>query len=269
MFDRPLTVSIGAAALFLLTALVLRRLRAGRAAAEAERRRAEAAALGLRYQLSTGEPLPGQGPGSAPPAGAHVYSGASAGQAWQASVEVSSGSGRRRSRSPRTRIHFSGPAAAPGRFLVMVPIPPGVKVPGDALPSGDGLLVRLAEKAAESFLDLYVAAYFGAEHRALVNVAGAARPAGPDGLFVLCSDEGLAGRLLDAEGRALLEALRRQEGGPGEQKALQGFGLLVTQAGLVYGCPVALWDPAVLRALAERVARLVLHARGGGSTTFG
>ncbi len=256
-------LAIGLAALAFLLGLILRRAGAGRRAAEADRLRIEAAARGLRYEAATGAPAPGQSPAAAAaPAGAHVFSGSSAGLAWSALVEADlyqRTSGRRRVRVRRTRITFPEVTAAPGTFLLAVALPPGVQVP--ELPAGSGFLAGLAERAAEGVLDLWVDAYFGAGHRALVNVAGAARPAGPPGLFVLSTDQALASRLLGVEGRALLAALDRPAGGPGEQAALQGFGLLVSPAGLTFGCQAALSDPTVLRSVAERVARLAAAAR--------
>jgi hypothetical protein len=242
---------------------MVRRLAGGGRTAEEDRRRAEAAGRGLRYQVVTGGELPGQGPTAAAPVGAQLFSGASAGLAWSAVVEEDldhPGPGHLRERRRRTRITFADLTSMPGTFLMVMALPAGVKLP-PAAPSGSGgLLGRLAEKAGEAVLDLYVQGYFGAEHRALVNVAGAARPAGPPGLFILSTDAALAGRLLDAEGQSLLAGLC-QGGGQAASDALDGFGLLVAPAGLVFGCQQALTDPAQLRGLAERVARLAARAR--------
>ncbi len=264
MFDDLLYVAIGLTLLSFFVGPLLRRLGAGRRTAEAERLRVEAASRGLRYEPATGEAAPGQSPAAAAaPLGAHVFSGSSAGLAWTASVEAEldvDQDGPRRSRSQRTRITFPALAATPGSFLLVMALPPGVKVPPPAAP-GSGLLAGLAARASEGILDLYVTGYFGAEHRPLVNLAGAACPAAPDGLFALSTDAALAARLLDPQGAALLEALHRPEGTRAEQQARRGFGLLVTPAGLLFGCQVALGDPAVLRAVAEQVARVATHAR--------
>ncbi len=264
MFDDLFPIAVGIALLSFFIGPLLRRLGAGRRTAEAERLRVEAASRGLRYEAATREAVPGQSPAAAvAPFAAHVFSGSSAGLAWSASVEATldaDGDGPRRNRSQRTRITFPGLAAAPGTFLLIMALPPGAKLPPPAAP-GSGFLAGLAARATEGLLDLYVTGYFGAEHRQLVNVAGAARPEAPPGLLVLSTDPSLAARLLDPQGAALLEALHQPEGTRAEQQARRGFGLLITPAGLLFGCQVALGDPAVLRGVAEQVARVATHAR--------
>lgn len=220
---------------------------------------------------------PGAGPGAATARGPDSFtiSGTSGLQAWIAEVVAGRTEGAGRQRAPRhhTRLTFPAVRTAPGRFVLVMALPPGVKVP-QAPAHGAGLLGGLAAKAMEAILDLYVTGYFGAEHRALVNVAGAERPPGPDGLFVLSTDPALAVRLLDAEGTSRLTALRdappplapSHDGGrpvaATQPAALAGFGLLATPDGLVYGIQASLREPALVRELAARVARVAERLGG-------
>jgi hypothetical protein len=220
---------------------------------------------------------PGAGPGGAtvPDPDAFTLTGTSGLLAWTAEVVVGrvEGAGRQRAPRHRTRLTFPAVRAAPGRFVLVMALPPGVKVP-PAPALGAGFLAGLAAKAMEALLDLYVTGYFGAEHRALVDVAGAERPPGPDGLFVLSTDPALAVRLLDAEGIARLTGLRdappplapSRDGAPpapaAQSAALAGFGLLATPDGLVYGIQASLREPAQVRDLAARVARVAERLGG-------
>jgi len=240
-----------------LAALVLPALgrrRAVRIAAEEDvRMRAEAAATGLRYERA------GANPGASPAAagampGAQVFSGNTLGHAWTAEVEVFRGEGRGRPRRERTRFTFPTVRADAGRFVLVIGMPPGTRAPpiGEL---GTGMLGRLVAKAAEGFLDLYVTGFFGAQHRALVNVEGADRPAAPDGLWVLSTDPALAAKLLAPANAPLLEALRGVKG------AVAGFGLLATSAGLVFGVQARFLAAAEVREGAARVAPLAEKLR--------
>lgn len=264
MSDTFLLVAFGFLAVSLILGPLLRRLGSGKALAEAEARRVEAAARGVRYELATGAGTPGLSPAATAAApGTHVFSGASLGLQWTAQVEAvldDEQAGPRRTFHQRTRLTFPAVRAAPGAFVLAMALPPGVVVPASPL-AGAGFLAGLAANAVEAMLDLYVAGYFGPEHRALVNVAGAARPEGPPGFLLLATDQGLAARLLDAEGRALLAALPAAGDTPRQEAALRTFGLLATPAGLTFACQVALGDPAELRGVAERVARLAVRGR--------
>lgn len=219
----------------------------------------------------------GSGPGAAgaPDRDAFTLTGTAGFMPFTAEVVVGrvEGSGRQRAARHRTRITFPTARAAPGRFVLVMALPKGVTVPPSPAPGG-GLLAGLAAKAMEAVLDLYVTGYFGEAHRALVNVAGAERPPGPDGLFVLSTDPALAVRLLDAEGAARLAALRDappplapSSGGaparPGAlPAALAGFGLLVTPEGLTYGIQASLREETQVREQAARVARVAERVVG-------
>lgn len=266
----PFAIAFALLAFIIVPLLGLRRQGARRRAAASERLRTEAAARGVQYQGAAGDGTLGQPPASpSTPHGAHLFSGSGGGLPWSATVEgrlAPDGDGRRHNVTQRTRIHFTTPTAAPGRFLLTMALPPTVTIPPVAAP-GAGLLGQLADRAVEGLLDLYVTGFFGAEHRQLVNVAGAARPDGPPGVLVLSTDPALAAKLLDSEGRALLEALHHPGAGPEvslpERRAREGFGLLVTDSGLTFGCQITLGEPDALRVVAERVAGLASHARGG------
>jgi hypothetical protein len=240
-------------AAFVLPALGRRRAMRLREERDVRLRR-EAAAAGLRY--GSGD-APAAGPGAVDAAAhARVFSGSAGMLAWTAEVEVDAdrpGPSNRRSRRSSTRITFGGVRASPGRFVIAMAVPPEVQVP--AVPSGGGLLAKVAAKAAEGLLDLYVGGYFGARHRALVNVEGAERPAAPPGFFVLSTDAPLAGRLLAPEAVALLEGLR--DAVPGQPH----FGLLVAPEGLAWAVPAAVTDTSALKPLAERVAALASKLR--------
>lgn len=217
----------------------------------------------------------GAGPAGAPSPEAFTLTGTSGLLPWTAEVVAGrvEGSGRQRAARHRTRLTFPQVRSAPGRFVLVMALPPGVKVPPAPAP-GAGLLGGLMARAMEAVLDLYVTGYFGAEHRALVDVAGAERPPGPDGLFVLSTDPALAVRLLDAEGAARLAALRdappplapSRDGAPpaaaARPEALAGFGLLATPDGLTYGIQASLREPAQVRELAARVARVAERLDG-------
>ncbi|MBK9516142.1 MAG: hypothetical protein IPO09_02090 [Anaeromyxobacter sp.] len=265
MTDDLFLLALGLTILGFLVPGIVRRLGAGRRAEQAERLRVEAAQRGLRLQVATGEASPGAVPGAvAAPPGALLYSGSSAGLAWTAQVEVDTdpdGAGPRRAWRQRTRLTFPGVAAAPGAFFLAMALPPGVKLPDPAAPGARGFLGKLADQAAEGLLDLYVGGTFGAEHRALVNAAGAARPAGPEGFLVLSTDASLAAGLLDDQGQALLAGLRQAAEGTPAAWAVDRFGLLATSEGLTFACQVGLSEPAALRGVAERVARLAVRVR--------
>ncbi|MFO0693975.1 MAG: hypothetical protein U0230_10500 [Polyangiales bacterium] len=259
MNDTFLYVFVGFVAFTLILRPLLRRHEARRADRRGAVLSAQANAAGLRHELVTDDRAhPGVGVGT------HLFSGTTDGLEWSAAVEVTlgdDGQPSRRSVGQRTRLFFPSLTAAPGRFVLAMSLPEGVQAPRAPDGADGGMLGRLAERAAEEVLDRYVDGYFGPEHRALVNAAGAKRPSGPSDLFVLCTDEPLAARLLDEAGSHRLAALRETVAGLG--RPLESFGLLVSPSGLVVGYQVSLHDASVLALVAERVARLVAHARTG------
>lgn len=257
MNDTFLYVFVGFVAFTLILRPLLRRHASRRAERRGEILSAQAEDAGLRHELVTDERAhAGVGVGT------HLFSGTTEGLEWSAAVEVTlgdDGQPSRRSLGQRTRLVFPSLTAAPGRFVLAMSLPEGAQVPREPTAGDAGMLGRLAERAAEEMLDRYVDSYFGAEHRALVNAAGALRPSGPSDLFVLSTDEPLAARLLDERGIRLLAELR--EPVPGLGRSLEPVGLLVSPSGLVVGYQVSLHDAAVLALVAERVAHLVAHAR--------
>jgi len=249
-----LGLAVAAAVLAALVLPALGRRRAERLRGEEDvRLRGEAAATGLRYERA------GANPGASPAAagatpGAQIFSGNTGGHAWTAEVEVYRSEGRGRPTRERTRFTFPSARAAQGKFVLVIGMPPGTRPP----PLGElpgGLLGRLVAKAAEAFLDLYVNGFFGPQHRALVNVEGADRPAAPDGLWVLSTDPALAAKLLAPANAPLLEALRGVKG------AAAGFGLLATPAGLVFGVQARFLAASEVREGAARVAPLAEKLR--------
>lgn len=181
--------------------------------------------------------------------GVWSVSGSAAGQAWRATLEPAAppprGGARKRTRA-RTRLTLQAPRAAPGRFLLVMPLPPGATFP--LAPPGAGPLGALGRWAVEAGLDVYVADAFGDQHRALVNVEGATPLSGPARHQGLATDAALAARLLDEAGWRLAAALGDEAG------------LLVTAEGLTIHLP-ALPDAAGLAALAGRAAQLAGRAR--------
>jgi hypothetical protein len=194
-----------------------------------------------------------------------LFAGESEGVAWTALVNapLPGSASRSRSKSQSTRITFPSLTTAPGTFVLAMTLPPGTSLPAAPEASGGGLLASLAERAMEGMLDLYVSAYFGTEHRALVNLAGAARPQGPADFMVLSTDPALAARVLDAKGQSLLSALRTLDLRDGVNLASGGLGVLISPTGLTLGCQVGLVDLQKLKFVAERTAQLVVHARRG------
>jgi len=257
---------VAAAALAALVLPALGRRRAARLQAEEDgRRRLAAGAAGLI--LERGGAAPGASPAAAAAsARSLVLSGTSSGLAWSAEVETDPPSEHhaRRTIQHRTRITFPAIRAGAGTFVLVMALPPGAPAPPDTA-EGEGLLASLKLRAVEALLDLYVTGTFGARHRALVNAKGAARPTAPAGLFALSTDASLAAHLLDPEGAARLQALRDVGGGAAGHEipagALSGFGLLATPEGLVYAVQASLHDPALLREVAARVARVAERLR--------
>jgi hypothetical protein len=241
---------VGSLVVFFVVVPLLGRRQAARDAEALQQLGAQASAVGLRHQgvnAATGELL---------------FAGESEGVAWTAQVSAPRPGSASRSRqgTPSTRILFPGLSTKPGTFFLAMALPPGVQLPPPRPPSDGGMLAALADRAIEGVLDLYVAAYFGAEHRALVNVAGAARPPGPAEFMLLSTDPALAARLLDPEGLALLSSLRSAEL-HGIALVNGGVGVLVTPSGLALGCATGLFEPAKLKFVADRAARLVAHAK--------
>ncbi len=243
----------GSLLFFLIVVPLLNRRQVARNAEAMRLMGEQAGALGLKQQ------------GLNAVSGELLFTGTSEGVAWTALVNapLPGATARSRGKSQSTRITFPSLTTAPGTFVLAMTLPPGVSLPAEPPPSGEGLLASLAQRAMEGMLDLYVSAYFGAEHRSLVNVAGAARPPGPPDFMVLSTDPAVAARLLDEEGKALLTSLRTLDLRQGSTLASGGLGVLVTPAGLIVGCQVGLIDPAQLKFVAERSARVVAHARPG------
>lgn len=240
-------------AVFALVALARRRATRRREERDARLRR-DAAAVGIVY--GTGDrPSPTGGPDVAR-AGPRRFSGSARMLSWVAEVETEndrSGPRSRRSRIERTRISFPAIRTAPGRFVFAVALPPGARAP--EIPSGEGLFVKLALKAAEALLDVYVGGYFGPQHRDLVNVEGAERPPAPPGFFVLSTDPSVASRLLAPDAVALLDGLRDVV------KGQPSFGVLATNEGLVWAVPDSVLDVAALKAAADRVGAFAAAVR--------
>jgi hypothetical protein len=241
----------GSLVVFFVVVPLLGRRQAARDAEALQQLGAQASAVGLRHlgvNAATGELL---------------FSGESDGVAWTAQVSAPRPGSAARSRqgNPSTRVLFPSLATKPGTFFLAMALPPGVTLPPPRATTNDGgMLASLADRAVEGVLDLYVATYFGAEHRALVNVAGAARPQGPAEFMLLSTDPALAARLLDPEGLALLSSLRTAEL-HGIALINGGVGVLVTPSGLSLGCGTGLFEPAKLKFVADRAARLVAHAK--------
>lgn len=250
----------GASVLLVLLGRAQRRRR--RAALEA-RLGPEAAVRGIRFHPEGGPPPPAA-VGAAPVPGALVFSGSSRGLAWRAEVEQDPEELRnlRRARHERTRITVAAGALPPGRFVLLMALPQGAKRWEGAAPQGDGFLATIGRKVMDSAVDLYAGAYFGARHRALVNIAGAQVIPGPEGFWVLANDEAAALRLLGGETPRRLAALRAGEDGPFRGKTLHAFGLLLSPEGLTLGCQLAVSDPGTLRELAEWAAGVAEQARG-------
>ncbi len=243
-------LSIASVVLFLVVVPVLRRKQAEKNADAQWKLGEQASALGLRTQganVRTGE---------------MQFAGESEGVTWSANIEAPVHQSNSRNKSQSTRLTYPGLTSAPGTFILAVAFPPGVKVPEMPSMNDGGFLASIAERAGEALLDVYVEGYFGAEHRALVNVAGAARSPAPEGFWLLSTDPALAARLLDTEGQALLSALRLAEVKEGTALAKAGFGVLISPSGFKVGCQVALTDPARLKFIADKAARLVAHAAG-------
>lgn len=250
----------GASVLLSLLARVRRRRR--RQALD-ERLGPEASRRGMRYhpQGAPGSPASGAEPSARETLG---FTGAVRGIAWRAEVEEDPAELRRvrRVRHERTRITFAAGALPPGRFVLVMALPQGKKRWEGAAPQGDGFLATVGRKVMESAVDLYAGAYFGARHRALVNIAGAQVVPCPEGFWVLANDEAAALRLLGAETPRLLGALRAGEAGPWRGRPFHSFGLLLSPEGLTAGFQVAVTDPGALRELAEWAVGLADQARG-------
>lgn len=243
----------GSVLFFLIVVPLLNRRQQARNAESMRLLGEQAEALGLKQQ------------GVNAVSGELLFAGQSEGVAWTALVNgpLPGVVSRSRSKAQSTRLTFPSLTTAPGTFVLAMTLPPGTSLPATPEPSGGGLLASLAERAMEGMLDLYVSAYFGTEHRALVNVAGAARPQGPADFMVLSTDPAVASRLLDEKGQALLTALRTLDLRDGLTLASGGLGVLITPTGLMVGCQVGLVDLQKLKFVAERSAQLVAHARPG------
>lgn len=225
----------------------------------------EASAQGIRYHPEGGA-APGM-PGAGQPqtaSDALAFSGSVRGLSWRAEVEQDPAELRhvRHAARERTRVTLAAGALPPGRFVLVMALPQGKKRWEGAAPQGDGFLATIGRKVMESAVDLYAGAYFGARHRALVNIAGAQVVPSPEGFWVLANDEAAALRLLGGETPRHLAGLRSGQAGPFRGKTLHAFGLLLSPEGLTLGCQVAVREPAAVRALAEWAAGVAEQARG-------
>lgn len=223
-----------------------------------------AARSGIRYHPE-GEAGAAGTPAGATPAAREtlVFSGAVRGLSWRAAVEDDPVEQRnvRHARHARTQVTFPARALAPGRFVLVMPLAQGAPSWEAAPPQGNGILASIGRAAIEAFLDLYVGMYFGARHRAVVNVNGARVVPGPEGFWVLTNDEAEASRLLGGGVAPLLDGMRTGAAGPWHGSACQDFGLLVGPEGMTFACQYAVREPAELRVLAEWAAGLASAPR--------
>ncbi|MBI5067905.1 MAG: hypothetical protein HZB56_06670 [Deltaproteobacteria bacterium] len=257
--------ALGIAAASVLLGFLGRAQRRRRREALDQRLGPAASAQGIRYHPEGGAAPGMPGAGQAQSAGdALAFSGSVRGLSWRAEVEQDPAELRnvRRAAHERTRVTFAVGALAPGRFVLVMALPQGRKRWEGAAPQGDGFLATVGRKVMESAVDLYAGAYFGARHRALVNIAGAQVVPAPEGFWVLANDEAAALRLLGGETPRLLAALRAGEAGPFRGRPLHSFGLLLSPEGLTLGCQVAVTEPAAVRELAGWAAGVAEQARG-------
>jgi hypothetical protein len=157
-----------------------------------------------------------------------------------------------------TRWRTAHATAPAGKFVMIMTLPEGVKVPPVSAAAETGLMATIARKAAAVAFGHYVHGYFGAEHGAMVDLARATPLSAGPGFAAFANDEAFARRLLDPATVGLLARQRAWE--LARPASHSGFGLLCSPTGVFIGTQYALATADELAPLvafgAEMAARL-------------